>query len=324
MVKNIKKILPKKFKDFKIIKIEGGASKRKYYRLIKNEHKVILMDSSEEPKQFENFLNVHKIISKTKISIPLIYEVDVNKKNILLEDFGDLRFDKILNKYDLKDLLSTAVKSLIEIKNVIEFNHSYHLPIYNYKIFKSELSEFTDFFYPFYTKKEMPIPMKEEFYDTWQSEFNLLDLNFNNFIHKDYNLNNLIYLPNKTHHYKCGIIDFQNSFWGEDCWDLFSLLEDSRILFDDQYNEFFINLFCLKTNQAKSVDFFLNKYHFFNSSRQTRLLGRWVKLSKMFNQKKYLDYIEITKKRLMSSLQKPYMQKIRFLYNKLIPQLYAY
>ena len=136
MVKNIKKILPKKFKDFKIIKIEGGASKRKYYRLIKNEHKVILMDSSEEPKQFENFLNVHKIISKTNISIPLIYEVDVNKKNILLEDFGDLRFDKILNKYDLKDLLSTAVKSLIEIKNVIEYNHSYHLPVYNYKIFK--------------------------------------------------------------------------------------------------------------------------------------------------------------------------------------------
>ena len=324
MVKNIKKILPKKFEDFKIIKIESGASKRKYYRLIKNEQKAILMDSSEEPKQFEDFLNVHKIISKTKISIPIIYEVDMNKKNILLEDFGDLRFDKILNKYDLKDLLSTAVKSLIEIKNVIEFNPSYHLPTYNYKIFKNELSEFIDFFYLFCAKKEMPISMKEEFYDAWQSEFHLLDLNFNNFIHKDYNLNNLIYLPNKTQHYKCGIIDFQNSFWGEDCWDLFSLLEDSRILFDDQYNEFFINLFCLKTNQAKSIDFFLNKYHFFNSSRQTRLLGRWVKLSKMFNQKKYLDYIEITKKRLVSSLQKPYMQKIRFLYNKLIPQLYAH
>ena len=28
------------------------------------------MDSSEEPKQFEDFLNVHKIISKTNISIP--------------------------------------------------------------------------------------------------------------------------------------------------------------------------------------------------------------------------------------------------------------
>ena len=45
-------------------------------------------------------------------------------------------------------------------------------------------------------------------------EFESLDLSFTSFIHKDYNINNLIYLPNRKEHYKCGIIDFQNSFWG--------------------------------------------------------------------------------------------------------------
>ena len=29
------------------------------------------------------------------------------------------------------------------------------------------------------------------------------------------------------------------SFWGERSWDLFSLLEDSRMLFTDQYNHLF-------------------------------------------------------------------------------------
>ena len=72
------------------------------------------------------------------------------------------------------------------------------------------------------------------------------------------------------------------------------------------------------------TEIYSNKYHFFNSSRQTRLLGRWVKLSKIFNQKWYLNFIEITNKRLMKSLQKSYMQKIRSFYYKLIPQLYAY
>ena len=43
-----------------------------------------------------------------------------------------------------------------------------------------------------------------------------------------------------------------------------------------------------------------------------------------FNQKRYLDFIKVTNKRLMKSLQKPYMQKIRSLYYKLIPQLYAF
>jgi len=282
------------------------------------------MDSSEEPEQFYKFLKVHKIISKINISIPQIYEVDFDKKNILLEDFGDLRFDKILNKFKLKNLLSIAVESLIEIKKEVRFNSSNDLPIYNYNIFKSEISEFVDFFYPYFQNKKMTNEMKEEFYNTWKFYFESMESNFTSFVHKDYNLNNLIYLPNRTNYYKCGIIDFQNSFWGEDCWDLFSLLEDSRIFFDDQYNDNFINYYCFKTNQKNLIKIFLKKYTFFNCSRQTRLLGRWVKLSKKLNQKWYLNFIEITNERLKKSLQNSYMQKIKSLYIKLIPQLYAY
>ena len=324
MIKEINKMLPIKFKNCEIIKIVSEASERKYYRLKKNKEKAVFMDSSKEPKQFENFLKVHEILSKTKISIPEIYEIDRNKKYILLEDFGELRFDKILNRFELKKLFSIAVESLVEIKKEIIFDQNFFLPIYNYKIFKSEISEFVDYFYPYYVKKKMSRELQEEFYDTWKSQFDKLDCNFTSFVHKDYNLNNLIYLPNKNKHYKCGIIDFQNSFWGEDCWDLFSLLEDSRILVDDQYNEFFIDYFCMKTNQVSLTKIFSHKYHFFNSSRQTRILGRWVKLSTMFNQKWYLDFIEITNKRLIKSLRNPYMKKIRSLYHKLIPQFYAF
>ena len=67
MFKEIKNIIPKKFKDFKILNIKSEASTRKYYRLMKDKQKAILMDSSNEPKQFENFIKVHKIISNTKI-----------------------------------------------------------------------------------------------------------------------------------------------------------------------------------------------------------------------------------------------------------------
>ena len=94
--------------------------------------------------------------------------------------------------------------------------------------------------------------------------------------------------------------------------------------FNDQHNEYFINYFCLKTNQENLTETFLNKYHFFNSSRQTRLLGRWVKLSKMFNQKWYLDFIETTNKRLIKSLKLPNMKKLDLFYKRIIPDLYDY
>ena len=120
MIKNIEDIIPKEFKNFKIINIRNEASRRKYYRLKKDKKSVVLMDSSKEPKQFDNFLKVHKIISNIKISIPTIYEIDKINKIIILEDLGNLRFDKILNKYKLKDLLFIAVESLIEIKRQLD------------------------------------------------------------------------------------------------------------------------------------------------------------------------------------------------------------
>ena len=127
-------------------------------------------------------------------------------------------------------------------------------------------------------------------------------INFESFVHKDYNMNNLILLPNRKNHLKCGVIDFQSAFWGNSAWDLFSLLEDSRLLFSDEFNEYLVEYYYSKTNQPISINEFKSIYHFLNCSRQTRLLGRWVKLAKEYNQKWYLNFIPITKQRLKKSI----------------------
>ena len=160
--------------------------------------------------------------------------------------------------------------------------------------------------------------LKDEFYFIWKKKYNSIDFNFNNFVHKDFNLNNLIYLPERKDYKKCGIIDFQDAFWGQNSWDLFSLLEDSRIYFDNQYNDYFIEYFFKYTNQQQSYLEFKNIYHFLNASRQTRLLGRWIKLSSLSNQNSYFNYIESTKKRLYHSLNDPFMKELKIIYNNII------
>ena len=131
-----------------------------------------------------------------------------------------------------------------------------------------------------------------------------------------------MFLPSRTKHLKCGVLDFQSAFWGEDSWDLFSLLEDSRIFFDEQYNDYFINFFYNATNQEISLNDFKNKYYLLNCSRQTRLLGRWVKLSKNLNQDFYLKFIETTKKRLHNGLLKLNNEDLKLIYKKLIPDFF--
>ena len=320
MTFNLLNKISSKYKDYKVEKIKGGASKRFYYRLSGKSNSVICLDSSNEIKDYNNLLKVHSYLSKINISIPDIYENDDVNNILILEDFGNLRFDKILESYSLKSLLECAVKTLTILKNEIIFDSSKDLSIYNYNTFKSEISEFPNYYYPYVYSKEIPKDLSEEFYECWQQYYDSLNFNFVNFIHKDFNFNNLIYLPSRKDHLRCGILDFQSAFWGENCWDLFSLLEDSRIYFDDQFNDHFIKLYYHCTSQNIEFEDFREKYYMLNCSRQTRLLGRWVKLSKELNQSFYLNFIDVTKKRLLKGFEKINRKDLRSVYNKLLPE----
>ncbi len=310
-----------KYKDYKIEKIKSEASKRTFYRLIKDSNSLVCLDSGNEKKEYNNFLKIHSYLSKVNVSIPNIYDNDDINNILILEDFGNLRFDKILKDYPLKKLLKYAVKTLIVLKNDIYYNNSYELSVYNYNVFKSEISEFLDFYYPYVHNKEISKNLIEEFYGCWQSYFDSINFNFINFVHKDFNINNLIYLPSRKDHLRCGILDFQGAFWGESCWDLFSLLEDSRIYFDDQFNDYFIKYYYKSTNQNIDIVDYKEKYYMLNCARQTRLLGRWVKLSMELNQSFYLGFIETTKRRLVKGIGKTKRKNLKLIYNKLIPGL---
>ena len=58
-----------------------------------------------------------------------------------------------------------------------------------------------------------------------------------------------MYLPERNGHLKCGILDFQNAFIGFSGWDVFSLLENPRIYFEDKYNNELLEYFFNNTNQ---------------------------------------------------------------------------
>ena len=63
---------------------------------------------------------------------------------------------------------------------------------------------------------------------------------------------------------------------------------------------------------------FKSKLNFLNSSRQTRLLGRWVKLAKEKNDNSYKNYIKVTQNRLKKSLSLLGDKNLDFFYNKYI------
>ena len=313
---NISNKLSNEFKKYSIETIERGASKKIFYRLRHSNKKFILTDFSLNKEEYRNHLKIYNLLKNINISVPKIIEKYDNNFIIISEDFGDLRFDKILQKYPLNDLLHYAVDTLIILNNSIQYDLKLSLPQYNFEIFKDEILELPKYYFPHvkFNNKNL----NTEFIYIWSEAYRKIKFEFNHLSHKDFNINNLILISDNKKHLKCGVIDFQSAFWGESSWDLFSLLEDSRVFFTDEYNEYFINYFFNQTSQKNSIGDFLKKYHFLNSSRQTRLMGRWVKLSKELKQDWYLDFIPVTLKRLRKSIKLINDKKLTDFYNRYI------
>jgi aminoglycoside/choline kinase family phosphotransferase len=306
-----------KFNLNDVYQIESDASHKKIYRF-KNKNKgKILIDFSYNRKDYLSFLEIHNFLSMINISVPKIFDYDDSKSIIIMEDFGNSRYDKIINNTDLKEILIDAINSLIEIHKTQKSLVNIGLKYYDFSTFKFEIAEFVDFYFPL---KNVSNDLKDEFFYIWKSEFENLNFNWNSFVHKDFELINLMYLPQRDGHLKCGILDFQNAFIGFSGWDVFSLLENPRIYFDDQYNDELIEYFYYNTNQNISFSEFLLQYYFLNTARQSRIIGRWINLDKKNKNNYYSKYHDVTTKRLKKSLHYLQNQKLSRLYSKVISE----
>ena len=304
-----------KFNLDDLYQIESGASHKKIYRY-KNQNKgKVVVDFSYNHKDYLAFLEVNNFLSSINISVPKIFDADHTKSIIFMEDFGDIRYDKLINSIALKEILINAVNSLIEIQNTQKPIINNILKQYDFSAFKIEIAEFIDFYLPI---NNISNDIADEFFNIWIQEFKNINFKFDSFVHKDFELINLMYLPKRNDHLKCGILDFQNACKGFSGWDLFSLLENPRIYFDDKYNDELLKYFFSKTKQNIPFNEFFIQYYFLNTARQTRIIGRWINLDKKNKNNYYSKYLNVTFKRLKKSLFKLQNKRLSKLYDKII------
>ena len=297
-----------------LLEIKGGLSKKKVFRKAEKKINKIIIDFSADSKEFDNYLKINKILSKINIAIPKVYEVHVKKKIIVIEDFGNKNFNKIINEKDHFKLLKLAVDSLIVIQNSIHKDDLYDLEKYTFSELRKEISEFVDYYLPYKKVTNFNI---NNFYEIWKKIYEKQNFKFNSFVHKDFEFINLILLNNNNLHLRCGIIDFQSAFIGFKGWDLFSLLEFPRVNFTRKYNEDLIKYFYENITYSYDFESFRNQYYILNLARLTRLLGRWIKLSNKENNH-YLNFIDPTKERLISCLINIKDQNLKNMYEKVL------
>jgi len=147
----------------KISPISNDASFRTFYRLaINKKSKIIVLSKKEKYQNLIVYAAVNKFLRDNKVLTPKLYEHNISKGIIVIQDFGDLSFYKLLIKKKNKliiykklvDLLLRIqkIKTKPKIKNIQ--NRFCVIGKYSEKYLHQESDLFFDWYLPLLLKKK--------------------------------------------------------------------------------------------------------------------------------------------------------------------------
>lgn len=275
--------------DYKRQPLAGDASFRRYERIITPNCNYMLMIAPPEVEDVRPFIKIDEILLQSGLNAPDILEKDVDAGLLLLEDFGDDSYTKIIkagaNELELYQTAISALDRLPKSADVAQYNQQ--------KLIQ-EVSLFTDWF--------ATEANKDEYLSIWNKLFEKLDWQDKILVLRDYHADNLMWLPERDGLNKVGILDFQDALMGHPAYDVVSLLQDAR---RDVKKE---TVDAILAN--KSEDFMAN-YQILGAQRNLKIIGIFNRLQKRDGKDSYLRFLPRVWGHLRTNLEHPELAELR-------------
>ena len=212
------------------VKLTSDASFRTYYRLTDHERGAILMDAPPNLEQIGQFLKIARHLKALGYSTPAIFAADKKMGLALIEDFGDNTFSRLLAAgEDEKKLYLLATDLLIDLhlkspSKAIPTN----LASYSFDKFINEAVLLTDWFVPALNEGMLSKQARLEYRHQWRKLLESALEIPQTLVLRDYHVDNLMRLDDRSGLSACGLLDFQDAVAGPVTYDLISLIEDAR------------------------------------------------------------------------------------------------
>ena len=285
---------------YKILPIAGDASFRKFYRFILNNNsKIIVSSKKEKYKNLVAYSAINKFLRKNKILTPKLLAHDYPKGIIVIEDFGDISFHKVLLKQKKKlttykkliDLLLKIqkIKPKSRIKNIIDKPHVINK--YSNKYLHKESDLFFDWYLPLFLNKKKVLKVKKKTKKILTLLYNSLNFPNSCFVHRDYHVQNLMKVGKKI-----GVIDSQDALIGNPAYDLVSLIDDVRIRTSKKLKDQIYSYYLKKTSKIYRINSkkFSEDFNTLSVQRSLKIIGIFSRLFKRDKKNKYLKFIPYT------------------------------
>jgi tRNA threonylcarbamoyl adenosine modification protein YjeE len=328
--------------------LQGDASTRSYARLALPERSAILMNSPRQPdgppirdgkpysalvhlaEDVTPFVAVAAALRERGLSAPAIYEVDLDRGFLILEDLGDRVFgSEIAKGQPMAELWGAAVDVLLALASnpppeglPIEGHTSCRLPDYDAAAMLTEVSLLIDWFWPGLHGRTMPQDKAEEFTALWRPLLAKAAKADPGWVLRDYHSPNLMWLPGREGVKRVGILDFQDALRGPLAYDLVSLLEDARLDVPEALERELFARYCSARgaqSQHFSSDEFGSLYATLGAQRNSKILGIFARLAKRDGKRGYLAHIPRVARYLERNLAHPALAELRRFYAREFP-----
>ncbi len=303
------------FSDAHMQPLGSDASFRRYVRVSKDDSTAMLMDAPTDKEDTAPFIAVAKHLHGAGYSVPALLASDVKAGFLLLEDIGDDSFTRLLKQEESVSetmLYEAAVDVLVawhDSEHGVADTKKLPLPAYDEALLLREVELFANWFLPQVMGKEKASSLYDEYMALWKNIIGSASLSTNQFVHRDYHADNLMWLPERDGHKRVGVLDFQDAVYGDAAYDLVSLLEDARRDVSAELAQKMIARYVERASVDEQQLYLA--YALLGAQRNSKIVGIFTRLAARDGKQHYLDYLPRVWKHLEHDLSHPSLAELR-------------
>ncbi|MDX1974351.1 MAG: phosphotransferase [Rickettsiales bacterium] len=294
--------------------LPGDASFRRYIRIKDAAKPAMLMDAPPDKEDVRPYMQVATHLSTLGYSAPHIVASKPEAGLLLLEDLGDDTFTRILKQgSESEETLYAAAVDLLVDWYLRQANVSdarkLHLPRYDQALLMREVQLFSNWYLPQLAGLEPSKVLATEYVRLWEQLLQQAPLQDRYFVHRDYHVDNLMWLPARQGHARVGLLDFQDAVYGDAAYDLVSLLEDARRDVPQPLVDQMLARFIDATGM--DADSLMLAYALLGAQRNCKIIGIFTRLAARDGKAHYLAHVPRVWKNLERDLAHPFLQPLK-------------
>ncbi len=284
--------------------LAGDASFRRYYRVGGIGRSAVLMDAPPTQEDVGPYVAVAALLRNLGLSAPEVLAEDRDAGFLLLEDFGDDTYTRLLERgADEPGLYALAVDTLVEMQRAAELRGIPGMPSYDTERLLAEAALLVDWYRP------LAGGLRDEYLALWRELLPDAEVSLPTLVLRDYHVDNLMLLPDRSGVRGCGLLDFQDAVIGPPSYDLVSLLEDARRDVSASLRRAMTERY-LAAFPALDRSAFLRSAAILAAQRNCKILGIFTRLWKRDGKPQYLAHIPRVWRLLEEDLRHPALARI--------------